>query len=79
MQEHKIGKVKKMKYYVAIGSPKNHSGLECEIDCELQIGDFVRMWHDDNKDEDDGEMVVITSRLYSTYENILFFYAERVS
>lgn len=68
-----------MKYYVAIGSPKNHSGLECKIECELQIGDFVEMWHDDNKDEDDGEMVIITSRCYSTYENVLFFYAERVS
>lgn len=67
-----------MKYYVAIGSPKKHSGLECKIECELQIGDFVEMWHEDNRDEDDGELVVITSRFYSTIENVFFFYAERV-
>lgn len=71
-----------MKYYVAIGSPKNHSGLECEIERELQIGDYVEMWHEENKDEldgEDGELVIIKSRYYCTFQNVMIFYAERVS
>jgi hypothetical protein len=67
-----------MKYYVAIGSVENNSGLECEVECELQIGDFVEMWHCENKGDDRGEVVIIKNRLYSTYENALFFYAERI-
>ena len=59
-----------MEYYVAIGSPKNHSGVECKIECELQIGDYVEMWH-----EDDGELVVIRSRYYCTLQHIMIFYA----
>jgi len=69
----------KMEYYVAIGSPKNHSGLECKIECELQIGDYVEMWHEENENEDDGEMVIITYRCYCTFQNIMIFYAERVA
>ena len=72
-------KFKIMKYYVAIGSPKNHSGLECEIERELQIGDYVEMWHEENKDELDGELVIIKSRYYCTFQNVMIFYAERVS
>ena len=71
-------KFKIMKYYVAIGSPNNHSGLECEIECELQIGDYVKMWHEENEDEDDGELVIIKSRYYCTFQNVMIFYAERV-
>jgi len=69
---------KAMTYYVAIGNPKNHSGLECKIECELQIGDYVEMWHEDNCDDDDGELVIIASRVYSTFNNTMIFYANRV-
>ena len=70
--------MKKVTYRVAIGSPKNHSGLECEINHELQIGDYVEMWHDKNKEEDNGELVIVKTRLYETFGHTMFFYCERV-
>ena len=70
--------IKTMEYYIAIGTPKNHSGLECKIEHELQIGDFVEMWHDDNKNEDNGELVVVKQRYYCTFQHIMIFYAERI-
>jgi hypothetical protein len=68
----------KVTYYVAIGSPKNHSGLECEIGHELQIGDYVEMWHSDNEDEANGELVIVKSRFYATNDHSMIFYCERV-
>jgi len=68
-----------MKYYVAIGSPKNHSGLECDVECELQIGDYVEMWHEGNEDKNNGELVLITHRYYCTFQKVMIFYAERVA
>lgn len=68
-----------MKYYVAIGSPKNHSGLECRIKCELQIGDYVQMWHEEIENKDEGELVVIKSRYYCAFQHLIIFFAERVS
>ena len=67
-----------MEYYVAIGSPRNHSGLESKIECELQIGDFVEMWHEENENKDNGDLVIVKSRFYSTFDNVFIFYAERV-
>ena len=66
-----------MNYYIAIGTPGNHSGIECQIESELQIGDYVEMWHDQNKDEDDGEMVIVTHRFYCTMSNNFIFYAKK--
>lgn len=68
-----------MEYYVAIGSPKKHSGLECKIECELQIGDYVEMWHEENKNDDDGALVIVKHRYYCTFHDIMIFYAERVA
>lgn len=68
-----------MEYFVAIGDIKKHSGYECEIKCELQIGDYVEMYYDDNQDEDDGELVIIKSKLYVTRGNYIIYYAERLN
>ena len=67
-----------MEYYVAIGTPKNHSGLDCKIECELQVGDYVEMWHEENKNEYKGELVIVKSRYYCTFQHLMIFYAERV-
>ena len=70
-----------MNYFVAIGTPFNHSGLECSVECELQIGDYVEMFHEENEGEDEGEMVVITHRYYCVNNNNddFIFYAKRIN
>ncbi|MFY0653316.1 MAG: hypothetical protein JXQ96_14835 [Cyclobacteriaceae bacterium] len=72
-----------MRYFIVIGSPDNHSGLECAIDCELQIGDYAEMWHGEHTIEDnkEGELVIITHRMFiaAIDVNFFIFYAKRVN
>ena len=68
-----------MENYVAIGSPKNHSGREFKIELELQVGDYVDFRDDENKDDDNGILIVITHRYYCTVDNALFFFGSAVS
>jgi hypothetical protein len=55
-----------MKYYVVIGDVGAHSEIQHEVECELQIGDYVEI-NNENK-----ELVLIKSRYYKD-GNLIFF------
>ena len=66
-----------MEYFLILGTPKTNTGIECEIECELQIGDYAQMMSDEYKDE---SLLVVTHRLYyssSGEHDQFYFFAKR--
>lgn len=60
-----------IRYIAAVGSPSHHSGIECNIKCELQIGDYINI---DDEEKEKDYLCIVKSRYYCTVDHILFFF-----